>query len=276
MSDKDTAQLELTDGTQYAEDGDCVGPIRRAPEPTPEYVPQESLTPQHICNLLESMAINPECDKEKLNAICDFAERIERTRDEREFSFRMSKAQSEVPPVVRDAHNDQTNSDYPRLESLQAAITPVYTAHGIFVNFGETDSPKDGQVRYTAEYGYGLFKKEVYIDLPPDTVGIKGSPNKTMVHGLKSSSTYAQGILLTRIFNITIVGKGWDDDGNGAAEMQITPAQEKEIGTLLEKLPERRRQKFFDVYDVDHVSKLSKAAAIVALLDLRKAVRTSA
>jgi hypothetical protein len=184
------------------------------------------------------MAINPECDKEKLNAICDFAERIERTRDEREFSFRMSKAQAEVPPVVRDAHNDQTNSDYPRLESLQAAITPVYTAHGIFINFGEAESPKEGQVRYTAEYGYGLFKKEVYIDLPPDTVGMKGSPNKTMVHGLKSSSTYAQGILLTRIFNITIVGKGWGDDGNaaGRGEPMITAKDRDEIAKLLTAL----------------------------------------
>jgi hypothetical protein len=59
MTNKKTAQLELTGGIPTGEaHGTRIVPSSEVIEVPKAPAAQESLTPQHICNLLESMAIN--------------------------------------------------------------------------------------------------------------------------------------------------------------------------------------------------------------------------
>jgi hypothetical protein len=165
---------------------------------------------------------DPKVDPDKLEKMLDFVERGQSISDKRAYSDAMSAVQRDVPVVVKDATNRQTNSKYPKVESLNKALKPVYTEHNLRISFGQAESSRDGFTRWTARVSYGLHSEDYYVDLPPDDKGIKGSVNKTMVHAIKSSSSYAQGILLARIFNITIADH--DNDGNGGREI-VTPKQ---------------------------------------------------
>jgi hypothetical protein len=266
---KDTAQLELTGGIPTGEaHGTHIvtsGEVIEIPKAPP---PQEPLTPLGLV----AMAISENADVDKLERLLDLQERFQAGEARKEYYAAMREVQQEVPAVYKDRKNEQTNSTYATYDAVHVAIVPIYTKHGFSVSHDEQDSPHEGETRFRAIVRHVAGHSETFhIDLPLDNVGIKGSVNKTKIHAKASSASYAKRILEARIFGVAC--KGEDNDGNGAADMQITPAQEKEIGELLAKLPERRQQAFFGTYEVSEIGELSKSAANEALPLLRKAVR---
>src|SRR5262245_31788520 len=55
--------------------------------------------------------------------------------EEAEWREEMALAQSDMLPINKDLANPQTHSRYTSLGALDAAIRPVYTAHGFAVTF---------------------------------------------------------------------------------------------------------------------------------------------
>lgn len=182
--------------------------------------------------LLE-IAVQSGADVEKLERLMALQERYEAAQAQKAYFGAMNTVQTELLPVVRDSFNQQTNSKYAKLEAVHKVLLPVYTKHGFSVSFSEEKAEEAGMIRFVAEVMHNAgHMRKYHIDLPLDTVGIKGNENKTKMHGKGSSISYGRRYLEMQIFNMTVVNE--DDDGNGGSKT-ITEAQADTINKMIEE-----------------------------------------
>jgi len=183
-----------------------------------------------LMQIIESTAKNPDFDPQKLRELLQIKREFEGEEARRSFAVHMSRAQATISPVVADADNNQTGSKYAKLVAIVEATKPSYTREGFSVSYGTAESENEklrdaGYICYKARclHAEGHFE-DYSIELPVDTTGAKGNVNKTVIHGSKSSLTYARGMLLGLIFNFT-TSLDVDDDGNGAGPPPRKPAE---------------------------------------------------
>lgn len=190
--------------------------------------------------MIERVATNPDADVSKLREMLDMKREVFERNAEIEYNRAMSMAQSEIEPVARDAQNDQTKSMYAKLESIVKKAAPIYTKYGFALSFGTDDSPREGWFRVTCVASHSAgHSKHYHIDVPPDATGIAGKVNKTPIHAMGSSMSYARRYLTCMIFNIVLDDE--DDDGQAAGETQqqrpttITRDQTLHLMDLIQK-----------------------------------------
>lgn len=152
----------------------------------------------------------------------------------RKWVLAMNACQAEMPTIVRNADNKQTNSRYAKLETIAMAIKPVYLRHGFAPNYGEIECQVEKHIRVFLDLDHvDGHSKRFLRTLALDDVGIKGTANKTEVHASASSFTYACRYLLTGAFNITIA----DTDVYGQqSRLKLSKDQMREINTMLDEL----------------------------------------
>jgi len=170
-------------------------------------------------------------------------ERILAKNAEVAFNTAMQSAQSEMPVVVRDATNPSTNSKYARLESVNALIKPVYTQHGFSLSFGSADGAPANCFRLTCLVAHRNGHSRLYqCDLPLDSTGMKGLPNKTLMHAHGSTMSYGRRYLTLLIFNVSISNE--DTDGNLKPPKPPGPATatEKTRAYVVAQLSDIRQQ----------------------------------
>jgi hypothetical protein len=165
--------------------------------------------------MISRAATDPSCDVEKMERLYAMHERMCDRQAAEAFAVAMSKAQAQVTKAVKDRHNEQTKSDYATLEAIDAAVRPVYTAHGFSLSFDTVESPLANHVRVACHVMHaGGHAKTYTYDNPMDDTGIAGKVNKTPTHARGSAVTYGRRYLTLLIFNLST---GYhDDDGNGA------------------------------------------------------------
>lgn len=181
-----------------------------------------------LMSFIERAANNPEFDVQKFGELLRLQRDVGHDQARRAFNAAMADAQSEMLPVVRDAKNSHLGNRYARLETIDAAMRPIYTRHGFSVRFGSAPSPRDGDIRIicTVAHSGGYFE-ENHLDAPLGTVGSQGGRTATTpVQAVGSAVTYLRRYLLTMVFNIVLADD--DDDGEGtrraaATEMQRAP-----------------------------------------------------
>ena len=137
----------------------------------------------------------------------------------RAFNAAMAEAQSEMQPVVRDAENTHLRNRYARLETIDASIRPIITAHGFSVRFGSAPAPRDGELRITCTVAHrdGYFEEQ-YLDAPAGATGKNTAV--TPVQAVGSTITYLRRYLLCLAFNVTLS----DDDDDGEAMRRTAAA----------------------------------------------------
>lgn len=180
--------------------------------------PQE---PNTMLNIIARAAFDPNADVTKLQALLAMQERFEARELEREareamraYNQAMGRAQAEMQPVVRKANNDQTNSKYAKLETIDQAIRPIYAEHGFNVSYGYGQPQAPGNVRVICKCSHEGGHTETFeMEAPLDIMGPYGKRNKTDLHGIGSTSSYLRRYLKTLIFDVVLVDE--DDDGNG-------------------------------------------------------------
>lgn len=188
-----------------------------------------------IIQVIERAAMNPDVDIDKIERLLQMQERILDRNAEQEFNQAMSRAQTDMRPVVKDAVNDQTRSRYARLETVDRQVRPVYTSCGFSLSFGTDDCPIEGHIRITCDVSHiGGHSKRYKVDMPLDMTGMKGNQNKTATHAHGSTMSYGRRYLTLLIFNIAMAHE--DDDGAAAAQHRaVTPFQAGQIAQVLDQ-----------------------------------------
>ena len=183
-----------------------------------------------IIQVIERVALNPEIDVEKMRQLLDMQLKIMDRQAAEAYAKAMMTAQNEMPAVVVNKENKQTNSRYADLEAVNRIVTPIATKNGFSISFNTEKSSLENHVQIVATvlHSGGHFKVYNY-DAPMDDAGIAGKINKTPTHARASSISYGQRYLLKLIFNLTIAGE--DNDGNGQTdERGINIEAIKEMG----------------------------------------------
>lgn len=184
---------------------------------TTEHVPEPTSSANALIQVIERAASNPNIDVEKMERLLAMQERILDRNAEVAFNEAMRAAQEEMPKVLRNKRNDQTNSNYADLEKVNEIIVPVYVHHGFSLSFGTADTPTPGHIRITCLVSHVAGHSRPYFcDMPLDIAGIKGNQNKTPTHAHGSTMSYGRRYLTLLIFNITLTNE--DNDGNGLGQ----------------------------------------------------------
>jgi len=227
-----------------------------------------------LIQMLERAATNPAVDVDKMKTLLDMRERIISNNERKAFNAAMAKAQGEMPIVIRNAKNTQTNSKYATLEALADAIQPTITKHGFGLSYGEDDCQKEGHYRVVCDVSHvDGGEKRYHADIPIDGAGLKGNANKTATHAFGSTISYGRRYLKLMIFDVATKD---DDDGNraGRAAPRITDEQH---ASLIDKISTTgaNEAKFLDFLKVETLADLPAAKFTEAMdsLDIAHAER---
>ena len=226
--------------------------------------------------MIERVATNPQADVDKMERLIKMKLDLMDRDAEQQFNIAMVAAQMEMPKVVRDKENKQTNSKYASFEAIEEYAGPTMSQHGFAPSFGTADCPKENHYRVTCDLMHnGGHRRQYHADIPADTVGIQGKVNKTATHGFGSSVSYGRRYLITLMFNITIIDE--DDDGNKAGKPTITEEQEAKISSLITQA-RADKDKYLGYLGIDNLSDLPAAnyanaiKALNAKIEANKAV----
>lgn len=150
------------------------------------------------------------------------------------FNQDMKMAQEEMRPIVRDAENNHTRSRYARLETIDAAIRPIYTRHGFALTFNSGEPRNAGAIRILCDVRHiGGHSKPYELEGDLDTAGSQGKSNKTSIQGLGSSVSYLRRYLTCMIFNITLTNE--DKDGQKTGDL-VNEEQLRKIRDMINAL----------------------------------------
>lgn len=175
--------------------------------------------------MLERLATNPAADVDKLRALVELHERAEQRDAARAFNEAMTDAQSQMSKVVTDKDNSQTKSRYATYAALDAAVRPVYTAHGFGLSFTTERTEREAEVRVVCLVSHrGGYVRRYEIDMPADGKGAKGGDVMTRTHATGAAVQYGMRYLLRMIFNVATGEKAEDDDGNAAGRVEPSEA----------------------------------------------------
>jgi hypothetical protein len=185
-----------------------------------------TVTDFNIFSVLES-AVQKGMDADALTKLVDLQERIARNEAEQAYNAAMKKAQGSMPKIIKTKTNKQTNSMYADLGAINEQITPIYTKHGFSLSFTEGVAKRESDIRIICHCSHEKgHTREFFTDLPIDNVGMQGSVNKTMVHGIASTFSYGQRYLIKMIFNLSIDEE--DDDAQSAGKTEHEAIIKKE------------------------------------------------
>ena len=187
-----------------------------------------------ILALIQQVANDPNSDVDKMERLMAMhIDMVERDAVQA-YKKAMSICQSEMPIVVKDAVNDQTDSLYAKFENILITTQSTYTRNGFALSFGTDLSPINGYIRITCEVMHMCgHSKDYFVDLPPDLTGIRGTANKTGIHAAGSTFSYGKRYLFCMIFNIAVANEENDGTGGPAAQISyISEADEAEIVKL--------------------------------------------
>jgi hypothetical protein len=189
--------------------------------------------------LLDKM-IERGTDVVALGKMMDMAEHWKKMQAIEAFAAAMVRCQQRLPAIVRDAINKNTRSRYPKLETVNAAIVPVYTEEGFSVSFTEGQASLPGKIRIVAEVTHELgHVKSYWRDLTPDLgKGPQGGQlAMTPIQAEGSTDSYGRRYLLYLVFNLTVA----DEDNDGSAESGgelLTSTQIESMNELISEIRE--------------------------------------
>jgi hypothetical protein len=169
-----------------------------------------------LLNFIERASRDPEFDVRKFGELLQMQREVTQEQERREFNRAMAAAQAEMLPVIRDAKNTHIGNRYARLETIDAAMRPIYTRHGFSVRYGSAPPLREDTIRLVCTVAHaGGYFEENYLDAPLSTTGSQGGRTATTaVQSVGSTVTYLRRYLLGMVFNIVLAD---DDDDDGEA-----------------------------------------------------------
>lgn len=174
-------------------------------------------------------------DVEKLRELLTLKREFDADMARKAFHEAFAACQAEIPAVLRNKNNSQTQSRYADLAAIEAVAAPVIARHGLSVRFFpvKSDMAEHYGVDCIVSHRQG-HSESYHADVPADGTGLKGNANKTATHAFGSTMSYGRRYLLCMIFNIATTD---DDDGNTASKgnANISEAQYVELQGLIDQ-----------------------------------------
>jgi hypothetical protein len=243
-------------------------------EPPPEAGREVAINGERtLLSAIVELASNPSLDIAKFEAMVQMQERMERRQAEIAYNKAMNEAQAEIQPVARTAENTQTRSFYAKLEDVDAAIRPIYLKHGFSLSFGTVEPLVAGNIRVECICAHAMgHSQRFHREAPADTLGPKGSPVKTVLHGGGSTETFLKRYLTCGVFNV--VFKNMDDDGVKAGNALIDDESVKRLSDLVMETKSDLTGflRFMGVAGLPEIKVGDYPTAINALLEKRRRV----
>ena len=224
-----------------------------------------------LLTFIERAARDPNIDVDKLERMFGLQERLLARQSESEYAQAKAAAQAEMPQIKRTGDNKQTNSSYAELDEIAARIDPIMAKHGFSMSYGTAESHLPNHYRVTCRLRHrGGFFEDFQADIPADTVGIKGTANKTATHGFGSTMTYGRRYLKLLVWDIATT----DDDGNAATtgepinftDLELLKARCSQVGRTEEQF-----SKFLKVPALAHLPAARFREALAALDNAERA-----
>lgn len=195
---------------------------------------------QEYMAMIKEVALNPNLDVSKMNALIDLQERLQNKRAEREYDEAMFRLQKSLPVIVKTSsvaydlvkgkpeQGQKEAFRFAPYDKIESVIRPLYMAEGFSPVSFDTKYGSDGATIYGTLRHSGGFKKTVEMRLPIDSSG-----GKNNLQGMGSTLSYGQRYCLKMLFNLIFVGE--DNDGNGV-DAAIDNEQAVEIDMALNEL----------------------------------------
>lgn len=174
-----------------------------------------------------SRAVDQGMSVETIEKLMELSQRWDAARAKESYASAMRACQQDMPVVVRDAYNKQTQSKYAKLENVINRIKETYTKHGFALSFGTLDCEAADHVRIYCDciHEHGHIER-VEGNFPLDGAGFKGTANKTGIQAMGSTLSYARRYLTLLLFNVSVADE--DNDGQGHQEL----IDEKDIAAI--------------------------------------------
>lgn len=207
------------------------------------------MTENNLVAVIEKAAVDPNVDVDKMERLIEMQERI--MSKQAEIDFNNAMTDMDLPSVEKNRKNEQTNSMYADLKSIQKTIDPVLKEAGF--KYRWTHEYKENTVGTTCIlYHRAGHSIEAYAEYEFDESGIKGSKNKTRPHASASAKTYGKRDSLCSVLGINITD---DDDGNAAGSVPITDKQKEALVALLQDVKdiEAYQKSFLDYMKVESI-----------------------
>ena len=172
-----------------------------------------------------------------------------------QFAAAMNRVQASILPVKKHGTNDHTRSKFALLEHIQSMLDPILIDNGLTYSFSAGSSPEPGYilVKMTLRH-IGGHEEAHELPAPIDDKGPQGKAVKTALHGMGSTMTYCERILLTKVFGVQTFK---DDDGNAGAGVGpgAEPIDAEQVANLEAMLDETKadRARFLRFFGVDNV-----------------------
>lgn len=202
----------------------------------------------------------------------DFVKQVRAEDAKKAFTRAMVACQAEMPTIIRDKTNNQTNKAYAPLETIKTWAKPHFIRHNFALSFTTEAGQEPGltTVHLDVTHVDGHTQRSTIPNMALDNEGPKGGAVKTLVQGMMSTLSYAQGRLIVLAFNLTVA----DEDRDGQAGW-IAPDQVSLINDSIEacrqagKWDEDRSLKTLcRVYQIDNLGELPANRLRDVLADL--------
>lgn len=171
---------------------------------------------------IERASRDPEFDVAKFGALLDRHEAMVERAKKDAFNHDMAKVQAEIGRILRTGKNPTFVNPYARLEDLDRAARPIYSAHGFSVRYGSAPAPREGWLRVTLTIAHrDGYSEEHYLDGPIDSQQNERR-GRTPIQAVGSTVTYLRRYLLQMVLNLVPGDNPEDDDGEGQRRPRVT------------------------------------------------------
>ena len=232
-----------------------------------EIITQQTSEADPMLDMIDRVCTSPDFDINKMEKLVEMRNAELGRVASIDFNRDFAKMQEKLPRVVSTHRNDQTSSNYAKIEDINKICLPILAMYGFGISFKVIKQDKDGVTIRAILMHSGGHKENTDIAMPYDNKGIKGSINKTDVHAAASTITYAKRYAMCMLLNIST----GDNDGNNQTESPyITSIQVEEIQKLMEESGIDKVKFISEFLKSDCIQKIPQAFYIKAINVLTK------
>jgi hypothetical protein len=225
--------------------------------------------PKDLLQVIAEAVADPRMDVAKMERLLAMHQTIVTEQRKTAYKAAMARLAPKLPQIDRNGHvvhdtkTGTVDRKYSRLEDIDVAIRPLYSAEGFSLSWNTGEGP-NGKIRVIGTCSHEEGHEEVrQLDLPHDSSG-----SKNPVQAVASTVSYGKRLITEMIFNL--VSKGQDVDGESVAT--VTEDQVLNLEALITEVSADRKRflAYMKVSSIEGILARDYVKAVAALEQKRK------